>query len=73
MGDCRCGCGEAVRSGDFIAGHSGKLTSSLIKEVGGLFALQEFVQSAKKYSYGEKDQEEFLDLIRQIFPKKNPK
>jgi hypothetical protein len=73
MGDCRCGCGEPVRSGDFIAGHSGKLTASLVKEVGGLFTLQELVQSAKKFSYGEKDPKELLDLIRRIFPVKNLK
>jgi hypothetical protein len=73
MGYCRCGCGELVRSGDFITGHSGKLTSSLVKEVGGLFALQDLVQSAKKYSCGEKDPEELLNLIRRIFPVKNLK
>jgi hypothetical protein len=73
MGYCRCGCGEPVRSGDFIAGHSGKLTSSLVKEVGGLFTLQELVQSAKQYSDGEKDPKELLDLIRRIFPVKNLK
>jgi len=73
MGDCKCGCGESVRGGNFIAGHSHKLTSHLVKEVGGLFALQELVQSAKKYSHGKKDPEEFLDLIRRIFPVKNPR
>ena len=73
MGDCKCGCGEPVRSGDFIAGHSGKLTASLVKEVGGLFALQELIQSAKQYSYGEKRTKEFLDLNRRIFPVKNLK
>jgi len=73
MGDCKCGCGEPVRSGDFIAGHSGKLTSSLVKEVGGLFVLQELVQSAKKYSYRENDPGEFSDLIRRIFPVKKPR
>ena len=73
MGDCKCGCGEPVRSGDFIAGHSGKLTSSLVKEVGGLFTLQELIQAAKQYSYGEKRTKEFLDLIRRIFPAKNPR
>jgi hypothetical protein len=50
MGDCRCGCGESAENGDFIAGHSQKLTASLVKEFGGLFALQEFIQSAKEYS-----------------------
>ena len=70
MGDCKCGCGELVRDGNCIAGHSGKLTASLVKEVGGLFALQDLIQSAKKYSCGEKDPEEFLDLIRSIFPLK---
>ncbi|OHE22091.1 MAG: hypothetical protein A2X92_02545 [Syntrophus sp. GWC2_56_31] len=73
MGDCRCGCGEPANNGDFIAGHSQKLTSSLVKEVGGLFALQELIQSAKQYSYGEKRTKEFLDLIRRIFPVKNLK
>ena len=47
--------------------------SELVKEVGGLFVLQELVQSAKKYSYGEQDLDELLDLIRRIFPVKNPK
>jgi hypothetical protein len=70
MGECKCGCGEKASNGDFIAGHSQKLTASLVKEVGGLFALQKLVQSAKKYSCGEKDPEEFLDLIRRIFPVK---
>jgi hypothetical protein len=73
MGNCRCGCGQPAENGDFIAGHSQKLAASLIREVGGLFALQGLVQSAKKYSYGKKDREEFLDLIRRIFPVKNPK
>jgi len=70
VGDCRCGCGEPAENGDFIAGHSQKLTASLVKQVGGLFALQELVQSAQKYSCEEKSQEEFLDLIRRIFPVK---
>jgi hypothetical protein len=68
MGDCRCGCGEPANNGEFIAGHSQKLTSSLVKEVGGLFVLQELIQAAKKYSQGKKDPEAFLDLIRRIFP-----
>jgi hypothetical protein len=73
MGDCRCGCGESAENGDFIAGHSQKLTASLVKEFGGLFALQDLIQAAKKYSHGKKDPAEFLDLIRRIFPAKNPK
>jgi hypothetical protein len=73
MGDCRCGCGESAENGDFIAGHSQKLTASLVKEFGGLFALQEFIQSAKEYSYGEKGTKEFLDFIRRIFPVKKPR
>ncbi len=68
MGSCKCGCGETARSGDFIAGHSQKLTASLVNEIGGLFALQELIQSTKKYSCGEKRPEEFLDLIWRIFP-----
>jgi hypothetical protein len=73
MGKCKCGCGETASGGNFIAGHSQKLTASLVKEVGGLFALQKLVQSAQKYACGEKDPEEFLDLIRRIFPVKNPR
>lgn len=73
MGDCKCGCGEPAENGDFIAGHSQKLSANLVKQVGGLFVLQELVQSAKKYAYGEKDPKEFLDLIRRIFPVKNPR
>jgi len=73
MGDCKCGCGEPASNKDFIVGHSQKLTSSLVKKVGGLFALQDLVQSAKKYSQGKKDLEELLDLIRRIFPVKNPR
>lgn len=73
MGDCKCGCGEEAGNGDFIVGHSQKLTSSLVKEVGGLFTLQELIQSAKQYSYGEKRTKEFLDLIKRIFPVKNPR
>jgi hypothetical protein len=64
MGDCRCGCGEPAENGDFIAGHGQKLSASLVKEVGGLFVLQELDESAKQYSYGEKGTNEFLDLIR---------
>ena len=71
MAKCKCGCGETVNGGNFIAGHSQKLTASLVKEVGGLFALQELVQAAKKYAHGEKDPEEFLALIRRIFSSKN--
>jgi hypothetical protein len=70
MGKCKCGCGERASGGNFIAGHSQKLTASLVNDVGGLFALQKLVQSAKKFSSGEKDPEEFLDLIRRIFPRK---
>jgi hypothetical protein len=36
----------------FQQSDSGKLTSSLVKEVGDLFALQELIESAKQYSYG---------------------
>lgn len=71
MGDCKCGCGEPANNGDFIAGHSQKLISSLVKELGGLSALQELVQSAKQYSYGEMRTKDFLDLIRRFFPVKN--
>jgi hypothetical protein len=70
MGKCKCGCGETASSGNFVAGHSQKLTASLVNDVGGLFALQKLVQSAKKFSAGEKDPAEFLDLIRRIFPRK---
>jgi hypothetical protein len=54
MCKCKCGCGEPAGSGNFIAGHSRKLTASLVNGVGGLFALQKLVQSAKKHSCGEK-------------------
>jgi hypothetical protein len=70
MGKCKCGCGETARGGNFIAGHSQRLTASLVNDVGGLFVLQKLVQSAKKFSCGEKEPEEFLDLIRRIFPRK---
>ena len=73
MGNCKCGCGEEANNGDFIADHSQKLTSHLVKEVGGLFALQELIQSANQYSDGEMRTKEFLDLIRRIFPVKNPR
>ena len=71
MGNCKCGCGEPASGGNFIAGHSQKFIANLVNEVGGLFALQELVQSAKKYSCGEKDPEELLDIIRHIFSGKN--
>jgi hypothetical protein len=71
MGNCKCGCGERTSGGNFLPGHDQKLRTMLVDEVGGLFALQELVQSAKKYSCGEKDPEELLDLIRRIFPVKN--
>jgi hypothetical protein len=71
MGDRKCGCGNPVNGTNFLPGHDQKLRTMLVNEVGGLFALQELVQSAKKYSCGEKDPEEFLDLIRRIFPGKN--
>jgi len=71
MGNCKCGCGEAARSGNFIAGHSQKLTANLVNEVGGLFTLQELVQAAKKYSCGEKGQEQFLSVVQRIFPVKS--
>ncbi|MCG6536418.1 MAG: hypothetical protein L7F78_17355 [Syntrophales bacterium LBB04] len=68
MGDCKCGCGKAGSNGNFVAGHSQVLTASLVKEAGGLFALQELIQAAKKFSYGEKRQDQFLDIVRRIFP-----
>jgi len=71
MGACRCGCGEPTENRDFVTGHSQRLSASLVKEVGGLFALQELVESAKKYAYGEKGTKEFLELIRRIFPAPN--
>lgn len=73
MGDCRCGCGEEASNGDFIAGHSQKLTSRLFKQVGGLFAMQELIQSAKKFAYGGQDPETFLSLVRRLFPAHNLK
>ena len=71
MGNCKCGCGKPASGGNFLAGHSQVLTARLVNEVGGLFALQELVQSAKKYSFGEKDAKDFLEIIRRIFPVKN--
>lgn len=71
MGDCRCGCGEEVSNGNFVTGHGQKLTARLMKEAGGLFLLQELVESAKAYSFGKMDLEYFLDLLRRIFPAKN--
>ena len=71
MGACRCGCGEPASNGDFIVGHIQRLTVSLVKEVGGLFALQELVKSAKEYSRGGKNQKEFLDLVRRLLPAEN--
>ena len=68
MGRCKCGCGEPVNDANFVAGHSQKLTARLVSEVGGLFALQELVQAAKKYSCGEKNSKEFLDIVQRIFP-----
>jgi len=73
MGDCKCGCGKPANGGNFIAGHSQILTASLVNEAGGLFALQELVQGAKKYSCGEKDPEQFLDVVRSIFSIKKPR
>ena len=70
MGNCKCGCGEPASGRNFIAGRGQKLADSLVSEVGSLFTLQELVQSAKKYFCGGKDPEEFLDLIRRIFPLK---
>jgi len=70
MGECKCGCGEPASNGDFIAGHSQKLTANSVKEVGGLFVLQELILSAKKYAYGQQDSDELPDLIRRIFPLK---
>jgi len=71
MGDCKCGCGKPASGGNFIAGHSQVLTASLVKEAGGLFALQELVQAAKEYSCREKGQEEFLHIVQRIFPVKS--
>ena len=71
MGNCKCGCGNPVSRTNFLPGHDQKLRTRLVDEVGGLFALQELVQSAKKYSRGEKDPQELLDLIRRIFPIKD--
>ena len=68
MGDCKCGCGKQASSGNFIAGHSRVLTASLVKEVGVFFALQELIQAAKEYSCGEKDSEQFLNIVQRIFP-----
>jgi len=73
MGDCKCGCGKPANGGNFITGHSQVLTASLVNEAGGLFTLQELIDAAKEYSCGEKDQEEFLNIIRRIFPRENQK
>lgn len=71
MGNCKCGCGNPVSDRNFLPGHDQKLRTMLVDEVGGLFALQELVQSAKQYTRGEKDPEEFLEHIKSIFPVKN--
>ena len=71
MGECRCGCGNPTSGAYFLPGHDQKLRTMLVDEAGGLFALQELVLSAKKYSCGEMDSEEFLDLVRRILPGEN--
>ena len=71
MGNCKCGCGEPASGGNFIAGHGQKLTAILVSEVGSLFALQELVQSAKKYSCGEKDPRSSWILSGASFPVNN--
>ncbi len=71
MNNCKCGCGNPASGRNFLPGHDQRLRTRLVDEVGGLFALQELVQSAKKYSCGEMDTEKFLNLIRRIFPVKN--
>lgn len=71
MGECRCGCGNPTSGAYFLPGHDQKLRTMLVDEAGGLFALQELVLSAKKYSIGAMSAEEFLDIVRRIFPEKN--
>lgn len=70
MGICKCGCGKETNLGDFLPGHDQKLRASLENEVGGIFALQELIQEAKKYSYGETTSEVFLALVRRVFASK---
>jgi len=70
MGDCKCGCGNEAKIGDFIPGHDQKLRVSLENEVGGIFALQDLIQAARKYSYGETGAEDFLNLVRRVFSKR---
>jgi len=67
MGNCKCGCGEPASNGNFISGHGQKLTACLVKEAGGLFALQELVDAAKKYSGGTMESEEFTSIVRKNF------
>lgn len=70
MSVCKCGCGNETNYGDFIPGHDQKLRTSLENEVGGIFALQELILAAKKYSYGETTSDVFLALVRRVFAPK---
>lgn len=71
MPNCKCGCGKKANIGGFLPGHDQKLRVSLEDEVGGLLALQELVQGAKKYSCGEAEAEQFESLVRRIFAAKH--
>jgi hypothetical protein len=71
MVNCQCDCGGSVAVGDFLPGHDQNLRTKLEHRVGGLLALKELVQAAKKYSCGELRAEELENLVRCIFTAKD--
>ena len=67
MGDCKCGCGNEAKIGDFIPGHDQKLRSTLEQKVGGLLFLKQLLASCEEYAAGKASEADVLRTIRQVF------
>lgn len=65
MAQCECGCGVEA-TGEFLPGHDQKLRSALERQVGGLLALRELVETSVTYGRAEMSDQELGRRVRVV-------
>ena len=72
MPTCACPCGKPTRGGTFCPGHDTKLRVIIEGRVGGLLALDRFVDAASRFAEGAMSADEFKSLARSMFNNPDP-
>ena len=63
---CACGCGQSTKGGTFLPGHDAKLRAAIEESVGGLLALEGFLEAARQFVAGRLSAEEYQRRTKEI-------